>query len=447
MKIQLANGCARSEISVTPKNWDTDPLSIKEKDRANLLEKEWQVYYRYYDPAFEKDPKLWAKKFPIRAGLNEIKDLSQRQVAARALIEGERDKLDNQLYNPITGKYHITPDDVQEITPNMPFIQALKEAKKLLKAGKECVQDIGYAINAMEAGATKIYDKTYQKPYIALPISVINSKHLEYTLVQCRKNNPEMTAYRYNRFRTYLIMLFKVLKRVHAATSNPALELEIDYTWVKTKREILTDEEALIIDINLKAWDYYYWRFMRIFFRSSSRETEMLALQRENVDIDLQEFKILVKKGKQYKWETRPIPDDALRFWREVIQEAQTGEYLFSVGFKPGNRKIGKDNVSNRWRKYVKDDPPPVPAEPPKDKRKLSKRKFVPLGIKKDFYSLKHKNLDLIEKELGRKAAQKAAGHTSDSTTAIYTVGAEQRRRDELKTISIDFSPLLPEKN
>lgn len=447
MLFNLNNGCARSEIAATPQNWDIDIATASERTIKNILKKEWQVYYRYYDPAFENDPDLWGKKFPIRAGLNRIKDLAQRQVAAKALIEGEKDKIDNQLFNPITGKYYTLPETVEEITPSMPFIDALKKAMHLVSAVARCKADIKSAITGIDGAAGKIYDKTYQKPYSALKISQVTRKHLVYIFQQCKKDNPRFSANRQNKYRAYLIMLFKELVRVEAIDVNPANDLAIDYTHVKKKRVILTDAEALIIDINLKAWDYYYWRYMRIFYRSGSRSTELLSLRTENVNMNRQEFTLTVKKGKQYKEEVRSIPNDALPFWIEVMEEANPGDYLFSVGFKPGKRHIGEDNVDKRWKKYVKDDPQPVPAELPKDRRKWAKRKFVPLGIKKDFYSLKHKNLDLIEIELGKKAAQKAAGHTSERTTAIYTIGAEQRDRDELKNITIDFSPLLPQNN
>ena len=151
----------------------------------------------------------------------------------------------------------------------------------------------------------------------------------------------------------------------------------------------------------------------------------------------------MVKKGKKYDWVTRPIADDVLHLWLEVLEECKPGDFLFSIGFKPGLPKtvkpIGADNINKRWKKYVKDDPPPIPAELPKDKRKWPKRKFIPMGIKKDFYSLKHKNLDKIDEKFGLKEAQEAAGHESESTTKIYTPGHEQRKVDKLKKVKVDF--------
>jgi site-specific recombinase XerC len=433
------NGCARSEIKVTPAGWDVDMAQASERTVARLLKKKWKIYYRYYDPAF-KGTKKWGLPVQIR-GMNEFKDLERRQSATRVLLDSEKEKLDNQGYNPITGRYHQAGPDhqVEEITPSMLFCDALKKALPMVNAVPRCKDDIKSAIRGIEKAAGKLYEKAYQKPYTALKISQVTRKHLVYIFQQCKKDNSRFTANRQNKYRSYLIMLFKELVRVEAVDVNPANDLAIDYTHVKAKRQTLTEAEALIIDTNLKAWDYYYWRFMRIFYRSGSRETEMLSLTTDKVDIQKQEFYLLIKKGKKYEWETRPIPDDALRFWIEVLEECNPGDFLFSVGFKPGPRKIGHDNVPKRWKKYVKDDPPQQPVTPVKDKRKLPKRKFIPLGIKKDFYSLKHKNLDKIAEKLSLKNAQEAAGHTSASTTKIYTVGEAQRETDKLKKVHVDF--------
>lgn len=417
MLIQLANGCQRSAISVTPSNWDIDIATASERTVKALLKKEWQVYYRYYDPAFQGNPDLWGKKIPERAGLNRIKDLGARQKAARALIESIKDDLDNQLYNPITKKYHVAPDTVEEITPSMPFADALLKALDLVSAIPKMKSDMKSAINGIKEAAGKLFDKTYQKPYAALKISQVTRRHLVYIFQQCKKDNPRFSANRQNKYRSYLIMLFKELVRVEAVDVNPATDLAIDYTHVKKKRAILTDAEALIIDTNLKAWDFYYWRYMRIFYRSGSRTTELLGLTTDKVDITRQEFTLTIKKGKLYREETRPIPDDVLPLWLEVLQDCEPGNHLFSVGFKPGIRKIGVDNVCKRWKKYVKDG----------------------LGIGKEFYSLKHKNLDKIAEQLSIQEAKQAAGHTSERTTGIYTVGEQQRKVDRLKKISVDF--------
>lgn len=417
---QLKNGCARSPITVTPSNWNTAKASIK---------KNWKITYRYYDPAFKNDPELWGKQFPVR-GMNRFKSLEQRQDATRTLLEGLLDQLDNRLFNPITGKYpELSDEDIQEISPSTLFIPALRSAKDLLTAGVDMMKDVGYCINALERAASKLYDNSFQKPYSALKISQVSRKHLVYILVQCAKDNPRLSAYSHNRYRSYLIMLFKELVRVEAAPVNPANDIAMNHNWVKKKREVLDDAEALIVDTNLKAWDYPFWRYTRIFYRSGSRTTELFGLKTEKVDIMKQEFTLLVKKGKQYKEQTRPIPNDILPLWIEVLSEAEPGDFLFSTKFRPGKIQQRKDLVCYKWKKYVMNDPGK------KDPHNLG----WGLGIKKNFYPLKHKNLDKIAEQRGLALAKASAGHTSEATTRIYTVDEEKRKIEELKHIEVKF--------
>ena len=45
MKTQLSSGCSISELSVTPKNWNT---------KAAKTNNDWFVSYRFYDPHYPK---------------------------------------------------------------------------------------------------------------------------------------------------------------------------------------------------------------------------------------------------------------------------------------------------------------------------------------------------------------------------------------------------------
>lgn len=77
--MNYVNGCSRSEIKVTPANWQTNRASVK---------KNWKIYYRYYDPA-TKGTKDWGKMIQIR-GMNDDKDLQSRQATTKFLLEQEK---------------------------------------------------------------------------------------------------------------------------------------------------------------------------------------------------------------------------------------------------------------------------------------------------------------------------------------------------------------------
>lgn len=408
----LQNGCYRSDICVTPANWNTAKASTKIK---------WRIYYRYYDPSFRNDPKLWGKQVPIK-GMNQFKDLAQRQAATRILIEKETDEVDNKLFNPVTGNYMIMVETVSEIGPDTPMIQAMNGSIGMMDIVKEFKSDLESIVRSLEASAGKIFDQQLQKPYSALKIAQVSRKHLVY-LLELTSKDRSLSNGRYNKFRAALLMIFRQLLQVEAVESNPVHDILIKKTTRK-KRKLLTASERLIIDTNLKARDYYYWRYMRIFFRSGSRSTEMLALKKgPNVDLEAQEFTVLVKKGQEFRESIRPITDDVFDLWREVWEEAETGQHLFSIGFRPGAQKIGRDNVDKRWKEYVKW---------PESKGGMN--------IQKDFYSLKALNADTIAAMMDIEHAAAADGHASSETTSKhYAVNEQQRKIDRLKKVNIDF--------
>lgn len=415
----LHNGCSRSEISVTPTNWNTAKASIKKK---------WRIHYRFYDPAFKNNPELWGKQILLR-GMNKFKDLAQRQAATRILLEKENDLLDNRGYNPVTNTYCYNIEQIEEINPTTSFIEALWKAHAMLKGVHDMLIDIKSAIKGIALAAGKLYDTSHQKPYSALKISQVSRKHLIYIFKQCAKDNTRFSANRQNKYRAYLLMLFKELLKVEAVDSNPVTDIPIEKAGTRKLRQVLTGTERMIIDTNLRAWDYTFWRYMRIFFRSGSRTTEMLSLKNDgSVNLEAQEFRITVKKGKSYMEQIRPIPDDILPLWVEVMEQCRPGQYLFSRGFLPGQSKIRRDNVSDRWKKYVKDDP--VEGDPVGHG----------LGIKKDFYSLKHLNTDKIDEQLDIEHAAATDGHTTIATTQKhYAVNHLKRKIERLKKTSVDF--------
>ena len=433
--IYLPNGCARSEISVTPKNWNVKKPS--DSTARALIKKKWRIYYRYYDPTC-KGTKDWGYMVQIR-DMNDVKDLAQRQELTRVFIENEKDKVDLQGYNPITEKYFVAPaaDNLEEITPSTPFITALWSVSKMLNCG-DMLNDIKSIIRGMDESAGKLFDKVTQKPYKALKIKDVTRKHIIYILQQRKKDNPKFSSYRYNKYRTALMMLYKALVAVEAVDSNLIKDIPIKTDWVHEKRELLTDAEQLIIDTNLKAWDYYYWRYMRIFHRSGSRTTEMAGLKTDKVNLEAQEFTLLVRKGKKWSWQIRPIPDDILPLWIEVMEETVPGDYLFGSCFKPGPVKMGKKTSSDRWKKYVKNP----------------RGKFDPhgkgwgLGINKSFYGLKALNMDKIDEKEGIELAADAAGH-GDTKMAKkhYLPGHEKRQREKLKKIGVDFAAKKDQQN
>lgn len=430
--IQLKNGCARSEIKVIPSDWNKDVTKLSPKKIEALLEAKWKIYYRYYDPVFKEDPDKWGQMIQIR-GMNDCKDLVKRQAATKVLLADEMEKVDEKLYNPITGKYHVNTERIEVIIPETPFIDALMKAAAMIHCVPRMMEDIVCVIKRIEAAACKLYDQAWQKPYVALKICQVSRRHIVYIFEQCKKDNDKFSIHRQNRYRAYLMILYKQLVKLEAVEHNPITDIPVEKGAVKKIKRLFTPTEMLLINTNLKAWDYHFWRYMRIFHRSGSRTSELTRLTTDNVSLESQEFVVLVKKGRQYVEQVRPIPDDILPLWIELMEGAKPGHFVFSEYFNPGAKQIDKTWVERRWAKYVMG----YPAEW-KDE---NLRRENCLYIKKTFYLLKSQNTDAIAKKLDLKHAAAADGHTNTTTTKNhYAIGEGRRELEKLKRTEIPFS-------
>lgn len=394
--ITVMNGCRISPIKVTPKNWNRVGASTS---------KYWRIYYRFYDPMFP-DPKF----VEIKSGINYIKDLQERRVAVKGLIEQEMFKLQHQGYNPITNRYVAIIDIDYEIDPDTPFIKALEKAKDKLSVSKEVKIDMKAALKVMKKAADQLR-------LSIVPISKIGIRHLTMLMDQCGQINKRWSARRHNMYRSFLIMMFKKLTKLEACTGNPAREIDIEKSF-KKMRTVLNEAQRKTIDTHLRENYYRFWCFVNLYFHSGGRMTEILQQKQSTVDLTRQKYKCVIKKGKFYKEVERTIKNIAVPFWAEFLRDCKEDEYLFGVDFKPSSKPMSNDTAGRWWKRIVKDG----------------------LKINVDMYSLKHLNTDEISASLGMKDAAKLNQHDEQTARIFYAVGEEERQHQRLKTVNNSFA-------
>lgn len=196
-------------------------------------------------------------------------------------------------------------------------------------------------------------------------------------------------------------------------SSNPVTDVEKKKQVRRLRTELDKQRERPQVRLHLQKVCPEFWTFVNIFFHSGSRITEMISLKPSDVDIAGQRFKVLVKKGREGKEQWRPIKDIVVSEWEKVLQEAGENDYLFSIGLKPGTRKIRPEQITRRWKRYVKKG----------------------LGITADLYSLKHSNLDetagaLQSHREAVKIASEQAGHTTPVVTLKHYLQGEGERQN-----------------
>ncbi len=410
-RIKLPGGCSMSVPSIHPANWKTVSASVR---------KDWYIHYRFYDPVNRP-----AGKQRILKGMNDQHKPDARRIATESLLADELADLRNG-FNPVTKTWLPAElmNGATDISEDTPFPLALKIAETLIEGATSTRDDIRAMLNWIPLGIAKAQ-------LLALPVSMVKEKHVLKVLDQCSRIRSRYdeklqktitcgwSTHKYNKYRGYLMMLFRRIKKTGAIEVNPIRDLEKEKDKsVKKPRLTLTKDERKRVDQHLRDEYYTFWRFLHIFFHSGSRETEMMALKGKDVDLVAGTFNRVVKKDSVYREVATPIKDIALPLWMEAMEGCGQEDYVFSWGYVPGIKPMSSRNVAKTWKKKVKN----------------------PLGIKADFYSLKHLNTtETTELADAETAARQNAHQSTAMVVKIYDVNRKKREDEKLKKVNNPF--------
>lgn len=366
-------GCRRSDFLVTNSKED------------------WFVQCRFYEPDREKP-------FTYRRRLNRFKTESEKTKISKLLLKEMTELLDEKDYNPRTGEYMFERGDFNPYLFAGEALQKALDKKDYSENHKMNVQlHLDKFLIAFEAA-----DLNYLK------IKDVELLHVKKTLESLNKSN-----YTFNKIKIHLSSLFTDLVDEGCIKVNPCVGIKAKKHVVE-KKEIFTDEELKKISKHIKSKYPHFYHFYQIFFMSGCRVPELLELKKTDVNLEKSEFTITLKKGGLYIREKRAIVPNALPFWEEHLENAIfEDDYIFSFFYQPGENLMNREYVYKFWKEKV----------------------MKPLNINKAIYCLKRTFLDKVEE--AHYSAQIMAGHRSDRTTAIYTIGREKRRLEAQKQIKI----------
>lgn len=375
--LNLPNGCSCSEPTIYPSNWKTGGKV--------LLEKPWYIQYWFRDPSQTLE---WQNKHPygklirikFKGGLTTLEDL---RASAKELLQNEKAMLTVDGYNPITKTNNLPSAVASDIPPSTPFIEALRFAENTIKLGKGSKQDLKSVLKYVESAARALRIDRIQ-------IDQVKRKHIKLLLESLSQTKKIWTAHTYNWYRANLNILFNELIEYEAIESNPV--------WKVTKmkevtriRETLSRAQRHQVDMHLRKKKLASFRlFIRIFFHTGIRSTEMLSLKGSDVHLTDQTVRVTIKKGRQGIEVLKTIKDISIRYWKLALQECGPNDYIFSKNLRPGPVPITSPQITRRWETHVKDD----------------------LGITADFYSFKHGNTTEMVDMLGEATAAALNSHS-----------------------------------
>lgn len=418
-RILLPNGCSCSTPSVTPKNWKTCNKSE--------LKRNWQIQYYFYDPAFPK-PKL----VPIK-GMNEYKDLGDRRNVTQAILDDELQAL-KEGYNPFLKKY-IKPAmaiPTGELNPDLDVIKAFRLAHAQLATSEVYKDQVRFAINRFEKSA------------MILQLADIKIKDFKRSQLKQVLDQMKLPNDNFNKFKSYFSSLFVILIEYECCETNITRDIA-KKTVIHEQRVVLEIQYLEMIMEYLQINYYNFYRYAKIFFYSGARTTELFSVQRKHVRLEKQEYDVLIKKGKQYVWETKIILKKAMPFWSDIVDKCKSPEYyLFSYDLVPGEKQNSPKQITIRWREHVK-------YKVVFKNGQLIYKKDLQEGDKEfeavtaDFYAMKHVFLDLLdsinhEQKGGHEinTPQIMGGHRNERTThKFYTTGKKKRNNQVLKELDV----------
>lgn len=394
--------CECSEVWASPKNWKT--ITGKKALALN-----WYVQCVFYDPKFKEK---YPKGFPYRKKLNKLQTLEERKAAIQLYIEEIPKLFFDKGYNPITKNFMIEPVQegkkyLNELCPNTPFNIALDLAMAIIKKADTTMGDLKVIVRKIKLSSSQLR-------YDDIAISEISRKHIKLIIDNLERTDGEFSAHKFNKYRSYLSIIFSELVEWEAIQSNIIRDIS-KRKQIKNIREVLTKEQRIQVVEHLKKNHPEFHTFTQIFFHSGIRITELLSVKINDVNIKEQKYKVLIKKGPNYEWKECIIKDVALPFWNKAIFGARKDDFVFSTGLVPGIKKLTYNAIRLRWKRNVK----------------------VMLNITADFYSLKHLNLDETTEILSLKDAARMANHKGiNMVSSVYAVGEKQRQMEKLKKVS-----------
>jgi len=396
MAKNLLFDCAYSDLWVHPENWKT--LTSQKS-----LKLDWRVECKFYDPKFKEK---YPKGFLFRKKLNRFRSLEDRKAVIETWLKEIPKLFEDKGYNPITKKYMIpelkpVPGTLH---PKLNFTEALKIAYPLLSVSEGVIKELRRIVAKVEESAINLK--------LEFPICEIHSGHIRDLLDPLGLTNNE-----YNKFLTHLSIVLSDLVEKRIVFHNPIRDIKKKKTVKKIRETLELDEPNKIFKI-LKNDNYTFYRYGMIFFHSGARTAELFRVQKKDVNLSKQEYKVTILKGSVSKEVIKVILPNVLSFWTEIVQECtDDDDFLFTRGLKPSLVPIQPCQISIRWRRWVK-------------------KKY---NVTADFYALKHLFLDELDKasDAAFNFSKGMASHTTNVTETVYLVGREKRKNEALKKINI----------
>lgn len=395
-----------------PENWE---LTLYPKDQD--ITKDWYVEIKFQDP--DTGEKFRKQK---RDGMNYYKDLASRYEFAKTVMKALKNKI-LEGWNPFIknkSSIYLALSDLSAMTFNEALEYGLKSKKPSLEP--KSYTDIRGVKDFAKVAAVKC-----RLSY--LPIGETRKKHIKILMDQIasdrqavydkapkgkKYHGKKFTGNSYNKYRTFLQVIFAELEELEAIDFNPCDKLknrpEID---TNLHRHATNQEMTLIKDHLIRNYPGLHI-YLAFEYLTGIRPKELFGLQITDIDWFGQCFELQPTDGKSKTKKARrvPIPNALMPYLKKLnLERYQPNDFIFSDNFQPGPNRKHRDYVTKIWRNAVK----------------------IKLGVNVSLYSFKGRGGEDKRKagiEAGSVSAQ--YGHSSMNMTKIYLKGEQDRINKEI---------------
>lgn len=337
------------------------------------ISKDWYIGFRFFNEVTGK-----MVPFCKKGGINRYHTIKEREFYAEALRDAWSELL-KQGMDPLAEMVEPTDGELLQL---IPFSRALQFAYD--KRESTIVPATASNWRGVIRGIVPMIKEDK-------PISRIKRADIKLIL-----DSMNLEANPYNRYREALSSLFDEMIQYEMIDVNPVKSIK------RKKRPKATRHAPPNEDIRQKVVDELrktfpeFYLFCKIVFRTGIRPDEILDIKAEHID---NLFIRLVPKEESSKKKARFVPIDSELYEELKAIPAKPGEYLFSLGFKPGPKRINQLAPAKAWREYVK----------------------KPLGITNTLYSLKHAGGNArVQAGNNLDDVKEMFGHTTVEMTKVY---------------------------
>ncbi len=353
----------------------------------------WYVGYWVQDP-------VTGKMRRVRIKINRIKNKRERTAYARQLIVEINSKL-AKGWNPF----------IEQSTPKG-FTTLEKAIELFLRSKQRELRERSFSTYKSLSDKFLKWTKQQKDYYV---INFTSADAVEFMNWYWEQGISGKT---YNSMKTFLVSLWEWFIENKYAKVNPFKDIKKKKEQRK-QRQIIPQDTIEQIKLYLKENEPEFYAIVLLTYHGLLRPNETVQLKPKHFELERKLLKIPPEISKNNKTRIVSLSPELYKALKSLnIDKLPKNWFIFSKNFRPGEKKIARNRISEHWAKL---------------------REILDLPPEYQFYSLKDTGIvNMIRAGISLETVRDQAGHSSLEMTNRY-VQIARSEADEQITNKINF--------